>query len=347
MSENKVGRKVYIDILKILAAFFVIGDHTNIYWCAGDQIKDASMWEWYAASLWGTINHCAVTVFVMCSGALLLGKEESYKEVIIRIIKFALVLFIFSLFYYLTRNVGNYNVKEFVNLFISGKDNVVSFWYIYMYLALITMLPILRKMVKQFEQKDYFWLFFFTVLCSFDFIININNDFRLPIFEEFIGIFVLGFYIDKFDINEVLFKVKEKTFFFSTTILLIMDVGFVTVYSVQEMLENICVSNRFYCWDNVFYMYMAFYFMYWLKKYTEKMDVKMEKCFITMAKYTFCIYLIQEFVIAKLKRVQQEFILFSNMPAILEWLIYDILIFLICFFCSFIIKKIPVIKKII
>ncbi len=78
-------RKIYIDIIKIIACFFVIADYTNYFFGAGRDLScNAGKVDELLVFIYATIFHSAVTLFVMSSGALLLEKrDESYKSMFI------------------------------------------------------------------------------------------------------------------------------------------------------------------------------------------------------------------------------------------------------------------------
>lgn len=278
-------RKVYIDLIKIIACFFVIADHTNYFFGAGrDLLCNAGKIDELFLFIYATIFHVAVTLFVMSSGALLIGKkDESYKKCLIRVLKCIAVIIIFTLPYYLKdKNPESVSVLSYIKVLIKG-DYVMSFWYMYMYLALLIMLPIIRRMVTNFKISDYRYFFLFIIICSFDFITGLNKYYQMPLFANYVGIFVMGYFLDNFEVKEILFgkakKLNVTLEFVVTTILLILDVILVSLYSLFETRRDNTISNRFYCWDNIFYIYMSFYIFYWIKKLLEKQAAKNNNLF--------------------------------------------------------------------
>lgn len=93
MGNNKVQeRKVYIDFLKILAIYMVLFNHTNTDGFVLFTIARTS--KLYPLYLFNAIFiKMAVPLFLMTSGALLLGKKESNMDVLTkRFFKYMIVL---------------------------------------------------------------------------------------------------------------------------------------------------------------------------------------------------------------------------------------------------------------
>mgnify|MGYP002561809920 CR=1 FL=1 len=74
-SANKAkARAAFLDFLRILAAFLVIVNHTNSYVFKTLTPVD-SQWHW--SILWYYVSKTAVPLFIMISGACLLGKRAA------------------------------------------------------------------------------------------------------------------------------------------------------------------------------------------------------------------------------------------------------------------------------
>jgi surface polysaccharide O-acyltransferase-like enzyme len=91
-------------------------------------------------------------LFFMISGALLIQKEESiavlFKK---RILRMLLILVIYTIGYMWYFSVPG---TEFLKCLIEGKLTEGG-WYLYSYLSFLIILPLLRKLVKQMETKDF------------------------------------------------------------------------------------------------------------------------------------------------------------------------------------------------
>jgi len=358
-ATKQQNRKYYFDILKLFACYCVIVDHTNFFISTGGNRIPQGGIESFFAFLYLTIAHVAVTLFVMISGALLLGKQESYKQCLFRVLKCGLVIAIFTAIHYLCEyGVGNFVFKDLIKHMVCG-DYVINYWYLYMYMALLVMLPVLRKMVEKMKDKDYIYLCVLTIICSFDFVTSINEWFVLPLFVPFVGIFIMGFFLDNYDIRKLLpaNHLSAKVCFVGSTIGLFADVIFVTVYSLRESALDQTVSNRFFCWDNVFYIYMAAYLIYWTKyiclnkvgKILNKDALRNlwggGKRLVSRGVYcTYGIYLIHGIITLLLIKYIKRFLDLSVFPQLINWIVLDLCMFTVCGVLVYLIKKISIFR---
>ena len=149
-----IGKKriLHIDILRILAAFLVVYNHTKGYHFYLDGFDGPVRTGFQAA--FSVFTRTNVPLFFMMSGALLLGKEESYKTLFSkRILRFAAVIFCASVVTYVLYNRDSLSLKQFVYALTSG--NVTSqYWFLYAYLGFLLALPFMRKLAGQLTQQD-------------------------------------------------------------------------------------------------------------------------------------------------------------------------------------------------
>lgn len=153
-------RKCHLDLLRIIAIWLVIFNHTaergfslfSIAWESNFRI----------VYLFVSVTcKIAVPIFWMVSGALLLGKEEDiqklYKK---RVLRFVFIIFFFSMLQYLysiRTDISAFSISVFLkNLYTRGAGT--TYWYLYAYLAYLMMLPFLRKMVVLMKSWDYIYL---------------------------------------------------------------------------------------------------------------------------------------------------------------------------------------------
>ena len=153
---DKPHRLLHLDFLRIIAIWLVIFNHTS--W-RGFMLfsvsRESVLFPFYLfVSIFCKI---AVPIFFMISGALLLQREESietlYKK---RIAKFIIVLILISFvyFWHQGRLVAAFNLKE--SLTEIYRSNVaVGLWYLYSYIGILVMLPLLRVLARGMKKKDY------------------------------------------------------------------------------------------------------------------------------------------------------------------------------------------------
>lgn len=106
-------------------------------------------------------NACRMNVvsFVMISGALLLKKNESYKDWFFkRVLRAILVIVLFSAIYY---DWSGGNIIDYL-YFIIGCNVTNAFWYLY--LGMMLTLPLLRRMCRAMQKSDFILVIFIFLI---------------------------------------------------------------------------------------------------------------------------------------------------------------------------------------
>lgn len=202
-------RKVYLDFLRILAAFLVLVHHSEL----------VELYPTGAFGLGASFALCCVTSFViinvplffLISGALLLGKEEPGRAVYTkRIPRFLLLTFLASAFTYLYRCFPEYDARDFFRGFFAGNMDVTH-WYLYAYLGFLVCVPFLRRAVRGMTHTDAMVLLglrflFGSVLPGIGYITNYKGYPNLPFSDAFAVPFatvdilfypVMGYYLEE------------------------------------------------------------------------------------------------------------------------------------------------------
>lgn len=216
-------KKVYLELLRIIASFLVIYNHLPaivLINTTRGTLQDIHL-------IIRCIVMVSVPVFLMISGTVLLGKEESIKKVFSkRVSRMFITMFIFELGMYLltifrslVKHLPIYEqpVLTFIKGFLHGDlDSTDAYWYLYMYLAFLFTLPLLQRIAAKYDEKDFkFWLFlhffFFTLLPGINvFLIkwgigelDICGTFDIPFAVDQIYFYpFMGFYLDKLDLDK-------------------------------------------------------------------------------------------------------------------------------------------------
>lgn len=162
MRVMKKRELLHIECMRILAAFFVIFNHTegNGYFLfAGCPRGSLSYWLYMSISVFCKIS---VPLFFMIAGALLLRKEVSLQKIWReKIVRMVLALCIFSLVSYIGMGIlvpdSKLSVADFLKKLYVEQINY-SYWYIYAYIAMLMTLPFLRAIVKNITEQHYQYL---------------------------------------------------------------------------------------------------------------------------------------------------------------------------------------------
>ncbi len=145
MSAAKRGRILWLEALRIAAAFLVIVNHTNsdVF-----QASDPGQLTWHLSILWYYVSKTAVPLFVMISGAVLLNRQDGWRKTLARVGRVVLVLVLASYAYFLYDAWVNWGLwPRAIRLdILFGKiirlEITDGFWYLYFYIALLLTMPL-------------------------------------------------------------------------------------------------------------------------------------------------------------------------------------------------------------
>lgn len=340
-------RKFNLDILRIIACFFVIINHTDNTMLS--SLEPSARWFVSATMLY--ICKVAVPLFIMISGAVLLGKEESYKDLYKkRVLRTAIVIVIFSFIYYinmLIKKETTFSLKEFWQAILHAPITN-AYWYLYMYLGLMIMLPILRKLVKNMETRDYIYcLVIWTIFMGVFPIINhyfeykpITYCFNIPIISVYVIYFIMGYFIE----NKLDKQYFNKAILIACVILSIICTGisvWLTYYDVVRDAENKVFM------DNTEYITIAIpsLTVFYIAKYIalKNENVQEGRVVANIATHTFGIYLLSDLLIQRLEFISE--FLVKYVDEIIAMIGLEISVFVVGYMITWILKKIPLVKK--
>ena len=172
-----MNRMTWYDIIRLIAIFFVIFNHTTA--CHDLINQDSNIYNHYAVLLLFPVVKMAVPLFFMVSGALLLKKQEDlitlFKK---RVIRFIAVIILFQFLQYMFYVLFFYKGIEYISLssfvknclsghsFITERTSAAVLWFLYAYLAYILLLPFLRCMVRNMKNEHFYYLISLQLLCT-------------------------------------------------------------------------------------------------------------------------------------------------------------------------------------
>lgn len=214
-TSKNLTKKVHIDFLRIIAIYMVLFNHTGTNGFVLYTIARES--PFYPFYLFNAIFiKIAVPLFFMITGALLLNREESIKEIIKgRFLKYAAVLVVISAImyvYYLRSSLQDLSLWQFLEKLYTSRHSV-ALWYLYAYLAYLLMLPLLRKLAKGMTNTEYVWMFCMfggmKLLSLLDFAIwkgeaAHNGSFAFFITTDYVFYPLMGYFVEH--------RLKEKDF---------------------------------------------------------------------------------------------------------------------------------------
>ena len=338
-------RYVYIDALRIIAIMCIIFNHSGVSGFFLYTTTDNFMLQCISIFI-SSFCKIGVPLFFMISGALLLGKQESCKELLIkRILRYVVILFVFSTIRFLYRvHTGEitYRFADLIRQIATGQV-FTPYWFLYSYLGFLIGLPILRRMAKTFEKNDYLYLFLIYVIAGGIFGLIARTPVgsiavAIPFTADVIVYPMLGYFIAN--------KLKEQDFSAKSLLML-------TAVSIVGLLLDVAVTeydyHTFGGWNeaglSLFIIFPATAVFFGVKYFFEKVHVPslIETIICTIGSCTFGVYLLEGYIKDYCGIIQKYMCMV--MPHSLAAVIYLFCIMLIGAFITFFLKKIPVIRR--
>lgn len=153
------NRLAAYDVMRIVAIIAVLLNHLPAYHIYHDGQG--------AAAVCGLVLSIGIRIgvplFAMVSGALLLGRNESYSDLWRkRIVRMLLVIVIFEALLYVefhfTRGTALSFAEFFRGMLAGTLPGTTSYWFLYAYLGFLFMLPFLRRVAQAMTRADFLWL---------------------------------------------------------------------------------------------------------------------------------------------------------------------------------------------
>ena len=207
-------RKLYIDVLRVVATIGVIFIHVssnNWYGNIGEK-------NWIIFSVYEGFFKLSVPIFFMISGCLFLNsdKNRSIKSLFSHSIFRMVVFLIFWSIVYKILEYTQYNIsagskiKNMIIEILKG-DTQTHLWFVYAIIGLYMLVPLLQAFVKKTDRKTFLYIiivcFVLGTVCDFtaqfsclEIITNNIIKVRSGFSVGYIGYFLLGAYIDKYDV---------------------------------------------------------------------------------------------------------------------------------------------------
>lgn len=202
--RKRISKEIYIEAIRVIAIFLVIFNHTDGYYLYYSNTDNPLTW-WFSC-LGSVLCRSNVPLFIMITGALLLEKKEPikvlYKK---RICRMAVVLVIFSFFYYMLSVFRNpekeFSLLDFLKGLLNGSIQE-SFWYLYLYLGLLMLLPLLRKMAAACTDNELRYLVLLQFIMGtgagiFSFVTGVQVNDNLYILNIYVFYLLAGCYLGK------------------------------------------------------------------------------------------------------------------------------------------------------
>jgi surface polysaccharide O-acyltransferase-like enzyme len=346
-------RYAYLDFLRVLAVFLVIVNHTNSIVFRSLTPADPT---WWFSVVWYYLSKIAVPLFIMVSGACLLTRQDGYRRAFGRFVRILLALVIFSYGYYLVNLWETYwiwqkalDIPAFLGS-IWAHRITDSYWYLYFYLALMVMLPVLQRLASAMRKRDleYFMGVSFTVFGIWPLVTHYVPALALPDFFDLapfgvlIGLFFAGHYLNAY---------AQKCSVRLCSLIVVASLAVSTALTGLEY-SRVDAGVNYLFMDSrtapsIFVVLSAMAVMVIGRKWFEAREPLREKAasrLVELGGCTFGVYLLQGLMIVETRHRYFD-LLRGVMNPLLAALVWEIGVFTVTFAFAWGMRRIPLLKK--
>lgn len=346
------NKDLSLEVMRIVAIIFVIFNHTSAYLAFSDC--ELGNIEHLFGLFFSIFCKFAVPLFFMISGALLLGKQEPLNVILKkRFFRMVVVLVVFSILAKLFnmvanvtpyRSVASFFLETFLSIY-SGEATHTT-WFICAYIAFLLLLPFLRMVAEKMDLQLFkyiltLYIIFKSIIPIFQLLV-LNNEISIAgnffIFTTDILVFPLvGYFLyNKVDFS----KIKN------STVLILWIVNIVSIFICCFLFyweAHRIESNEIYqSFHNTFAIINSSTIFITIKKFVKiNNSSALSKIVKSAGECTFGIYLLHIFPIIFLNYTPNT----NIFCIVLLSLGYSILLFLVCWLVTFVLRKIPLVKK--
>ena len=327
--------------MKILACFTVIINHNGGLMILNDPQRYQIIF--YLAFF--QFSKIGVPLFIMVSGALLLGRDDDPKRFYLkRIPRILLVLILFSTYVFVAKNgISPSLVPKYVKTLLAGPI-ITPYWYLYMLVGLYLVTPFIQRMVRNFTETDYRSLFLisFLMVSTLPIVlyylkISVTSQLSVNLFSGYVVYFIMGYYLKSRETSKRVSLIAWITL-----------ISFILVSVILLMMEYDRAGELKMFLDSVYYITTvvpSISIFYLVKHYATSHEIseKSFKAIRIVSDTTFGIYLIHALV---QNRIRFIFNFFSTaLDPVPSTVLFEVALFVICFAIIFPLRKIPLVRQ--
>ena len=343
MSQNRVH---YLSLASVISAFAVVMLHTNgCFWTFSTERY------WVTANIIESVMYFAVPVFFMVSGATLIDYRDRYttkqfakkriQKTVIPFIIWSIIGVIYLVYrkYWTAEWSVSWCKDTLIKIF--NIDVISIYWFFGALFSIYLCIPFVACIQKELRIKIYTYIvavaFLFNSLIPFVsqiFHVSYSNKITIPVGSGYIIYLLLGYILSKKSLS-----VKQRCVVYGLAIIgLVMHV--LGTYSLSFEAGSIVQTYKGYL--NVPCILYSVGMFVLFKQVGEKIkSTKFISVIEWLSGYTFAVYLLHWFVKDTMVRE-----LNINVQSVLYRLGGPIVIFAICVGITGLIRKIPIVRKI-
>lgn len=246
MSKTK-PREIYADILRIIAAFSVVFQHTvTSVWSHTPVLTD----DWVALNFFNSIARFGVAVFIMISGAFMLSPKfpHSPQKIFTKNLPRIILLLLFWVILYGIVNTlcSGGNIKDILStpILLFTKPQI-HLWFLYTIAGLYILTPPLRIFTEHASHKMVLYVigiffFFGLVLPTTNHLLQklahftLYKNIGIQGCTSFAGFYLTGFYLSHYELNKNARKILYLLAFLSW----FATFSFSTYFSISKSTPN-------------------------------------------------------------------------------------------------------------
>ena len=327
----KSKREYSFDIMRTIAMILVIIIHvSNVYCRKFDLISNSS----YGIALtFNTLARISVPIFFMISGALLLDRKFDKAKYFKRILRFAIVIIVWDIFYLVWEYffLGVKYDKLYLLLFNPYRKHL---WFLYSIIELYLLQPLLKLIMdKSNKIIKSILLIVWLIICIFSlFNSSVSDFFTLLVY---IGYFIIGKYL-----YDYIKKVKLSKYNLFLIIIIIISIA-------ESVYLNYYASLRFSMFYNNFFAYRAPFIIVaslasFILFYNYFHNKKSNKVIMMLSDLSFGVYLVHGVFLD----ITKEVISYETVNPLIGIPIFTIFILICSLIVCYFIKKIKYINNI-
>lgn len=351
--------------MRCLAIIMAIGVHLVIPITARPDFFGGKIW--WLTFLLNCLFRIAIPLFVILSGYLTLGKEITVEQNLKKITKRLLIplasfYIIFNLIYAKMANL-RHEYYDYSGIFHNLSKNTHTTLYFLVVLLLVQLLnPLWNLLTEKKNEKILKYVCnLFLILAATAYIFYYVSLREGEVFSTFTyWIMWIGYYLYGYMVRDktAWLNKKEKTFYlimFAIGYIFTVIFGYITLYSHFNGISDLFyIGGQTYADGylsiSVMMMAISAFNLLMRSKRVEKIEnfSYIKKPIVFMASISFALYLVHLLVMDTLSKFFEIYPDSSMMPGLIAYLVINtILTFLFSIPIAWILKKIPIVKKIV
>jgi surface polysaccharide O-acyltransferase-like enzyme len=333
---------ISLDMLRVMAAFAVVGVHSNRVVLDADP----STLNWWVANIYAVLTRWCVPIFIMISGALILSCRPQSNPFLFyqrRFSRIGLITIFWTLFYLARAARHDYSdvVPLLIKMVVQGYTHL---WYLYMLVCLYLAVPFLGQFVESSSRSLLKWSIFLSFGTAAGHSLLTRSLLQRSGFSPFewplyVGYFLVGYYFVTYKPNV---SRRLATIFFCFFALIVVIVN---GYFAQHLgPSHACAIMFFYLNPLVIAMSLSFFLAIYESDTAKIKKAYLYMMFAKLAPYTLGIYVIHPLIKSLIGRIGLQS---SAMEPVLGIPVLTIAAIVGSLFSVIIISKLPFLRRIV